>query len=66
MSGVVAGALAPLSIAWAHHGAPGGEEPGFLTSAMVLVGLGLLVGALVVVVVAVLTKGRQEHPGPHE
>jgi hypothetical protein len=66
ISGVVAGAIAPLSVAWAHHAAPGGEETGFLTSVAVLAGLALLVAALVVVVVAVLTKKRQGDPGPRE
>ena len=37
-----------------------------ITSALVFAGAALLVGALVVVVIAVLTRGRAPGPGPEE
>ncbi len=51
-------------VAWADHGGPLRDAPlGPLTSALVFAGLALLVGALVVVVIAVLTRGRPPQPG---
>src|SRR5205807_4709852 len=47
------------AVAWADHGGPlRGAPMSPLTSALVFAGLALLVGALVVVIVAVLTRGR--------
>jgi hypothetical protein len=55
------------AVAWADHGSPlGGAPMSPLTSALVFAGLALLVGALVVVIVAVLTRGRAPRPGPEE
>ncbi len=67
IAGVVGGALAPLSAARAHHGGPRGDEPmSVVTSAIVLAGLALLVAALVVVIVAVLTRKHQGESGSRE
>jgi hypothetical protein len=53
-----------VAVAWADHGGPLRDVPTSpLTSALVFAGLALLVGALVVVVVAVLTRGRGPRPG---
>jgi len=55
------------AVAWADHGGPLRGAPMIpLTSALVFAGLGLLVGALVVVIVAVLTRGRVPRPGSEE
>lgn len=51
--------------AWADHAGPlrdAAWSP--LASALVFAGLALLVGALVVVIVAVLTRGREPRGGP--
>lgn len=59
--------MLPASVAWAHHGGPLEDAPmSALTSALGFAGLALLVGALVVVVIAVLTRGRASDPGPEE
>lgn len=59
--------MLPVAIAWADHGGPlGGAPTSPLASALVFAGLALLVGALVVVVVAILTRGRESRPGPEE
>ncbi len=51
--------------AWADHAGPLSDAPlSPLTSALVFAGLALLVGALVVVIVAVLTRGRDTRGGP--
>ena len=64
MKGAVLGLLLTGSVAWADHGGPLRDAPmTSLTSALVFAGLALLVGALVVVVVAVLTRGRGPHAG---
>jgi hypothetical protein len=55
------------AVAWADHGGPlrdAAMSP--LTSALVFAGLALLVGALVVVVIAVLTRGRGPRAGSEE
>lgn len=59
--------MLPAAVAWADHGGPlGGTPISPLASALVLAGLALLVGALVVVIVAVLTRGREPRPGLEE
>jgi hypothetical protein len=64
MTGAGLGLLPPASVAWADHGGPLSDGPmRALTSALVFAGLALLVGALVVVIIAVLTRGRGPHAG---
>lgn len=47
----------PAAVAWADHGGPFRDAPmSPLTSALVFAGLALLVGAVVVVVIALLTR----------
>ena len=49
----------PIATAWADHGGPLRDVPASpLTSALVFAGLALLVGAVVVVLIAVLTRKR--------
>ena len=55
------------AVAWADHGGPlRGAPLSPFTSALVFAGLALLVGALVVLIVAILTRGRAPRPGPEE
>ncbi len=63
-TGAALGLLLTAVVAWADHGGPLRDAPlASLTSALVFAGLALLVGALVVVVIAVLTRGRGPHAG---
>ncbi len=56
---------ATRAVASAHHGGPLDDTSmSFSTSALVVAGLALAVGALVVVIVAVLTRGRPPRSGP--
>lgn len=56
-------ALLPADVAWAHHGeALGDVTMSPLASALVFAGLALLVGAVVVVVVALLTRRPASRP----
>lgn len=55
------------AVAWADHGGPLRDAPtSALTSALVFAGLALLVGAVVVVVIALLTRRAEPRPGPKE
>jgi hypothetical protein len=63
-TGAALGLPLTAAVAWADHGGPLRDAPlAPLTSALVFAGLALLVGALVVVVIAVLTRGRGPHAG---
>ena len=58
-----AGAALAATPGWADHPLPGMRAPGWdpLTTALVFGGLALLAGAILVVVVAILTR-RQDRP----
>jgi hypothetical protein len=47
----------PAAVAWAHHGGSLEDGPvSLLTAALAFAGLALLVGAIVVILIAVLTR----------
>lgn len=51
--------------AWAHHGGPFTDVPmSPLVSTLVFAGLALLVGAVVVVIMAVIMRRPESPPGP--
>ncbi len=57
----------PVAVAWADHGGPLRDAPmSPLASALVFAGLALLVGAVVVVVIALLTRRAESRPDAKE
>jgi hypothetical protein len=59
--------MLPAAVAWADHGGPLREAPTSpLASALVFAGLALLVGAVVVVVIALLTRRPAPRPDAKE
>ena len=59
--------MLPAAVAWADHGGPLREAPmSPLVSALVFAGLALLVGAVVVLVIALLTRRAESRPDAKE
>lgn len=59
--------MLPAAVAWADHGGPLREAPmSPLASALLFAGLALLVGAIVVVVIALLTRRADSPVDPTE
>ena len=59
--------MLPAVVAWADHGGPLREAPmSPLASALVFAGLALLVGAVVVVAIALLTRRAGSRPDAKE
>jgi len=55
------------AVAWAHHGGSLGDGPvSLLTAALAFAGLALLVGAIVVILIAVLTRRPGAPPDSRE